>query len=170
MLCHLVSVVFVNPLSFSCFSNAFRQPPHPTSQLCRQADAAGPAESYRLCPGFPHGRRRRVTKASQKMWSLFLILLTVASMCPHKNKHYSGHQNNFKEHGRRRFGRGLNSPLCTFWWHKDAVGPHYRCFCSQKTLLIILIPNPPQQWVWNECRNTIYLWSLSYTKETCILT
>lgn len=70
---YLVSVMVINPLSFSCFSNTFRQPPHSTSsQPCRQADAAGPAESYRLCPGFPHGGRRRVTKGPLKFGVYFL--------------------------------------------------------------------------------------------------
>lgn len=98
----------VNPLSFSCFSNTFRQPPHPTSsQLRGQADAAGPAESDRLCPGFPHGRRRRVTTGPRKFGVYFLSHLPLPHLYwtsgtlwlpppAHAHTHYSGYQNSIK--------------------------------------------------------------------------
>lgn len=120
-----MSVGFVKPLSFSCFSNTFRQPPRPTSSQPRgQADAAGPAESYRLYHGFPHGGRRRVTKALLKFGVRSLPCLLLPR-CVHTNKHYSGHRTTLRKTPYISHALILSSQMETLlgdvWTHSSAL-------------------------------------------------
>lgn len=170
ILCCLVSVGFVKPLSFSFFSHTFRQPPHPTSSQPRgQADAAGPAESYRLYHGFPHGRRRRVTKALLKfgVQSLPCLLLP---WCAHANKHDSGHRTTLRKTPDISHALISSSQMETLlgdvWTHSSALSDDIKMPWLHTTGVSVrrgssslfwcqITPN----WVWKECRNAIYLQS-----------
>lgn len=175
-----MSVGFVKPLSFSCFSNTFRQPPDPTSsQLCGQADTAGPAESYRLYPGFPHGGRRRVTKALLKfgVQSLSCLLLP---RCVHTNKHYSGHRTILRKISDISHALFCRPRWKHFWETFELTPLHFLMTqrCHGSTLPVFLSPEGPSHY--SDAKSppnsefemnveTLYLWSLdeslSYTKE-----